>query len=163
MRKRTIMAAITALVLVFAAPRFFHSQTAMAKVTMAATPKPTPIPIVEPNVYVREILGPEGWLKISSYQYAGDGKWDDCDSCASALELSNGAYKLTLKRDQILKRGSYRYRTLKGDRLAKFSNRWNGKTTLPKSRGNTYISMVFFAYYDPDGLEAEKGLSDPTA
>jgi hypothetical protein len=168
-----IISAFAALALMLAVPYAAHSQP-------SATKKATSASTSEPNVYVREILGLDGWLKIDSFEYAGKGKWDDCDNCASALKLSatkdgvvyhgpaaegmpGATYKLTLKHGQTLRKGSYHYRTVKGDRLVKVNNHWNGMTSLLERRGNTYLSHVFFAYYDNAVAKAEKGLHDPTA
>jgi hypothetical protein len=158
-------------------------QPTLTQVRALPTPIPlaTPIPIEEPNVYVRLALNKRGVPTVQAYQYAGgDIMWDDCDTCADKIQLAvwkgdilvagkkahgkkGAVYRLLLDGvSQIFQRGSYRYRNLRTNRITVTNNHWDGFAKILERRGSMYVSEIFFAYYDEDVEQAPEGLTDPT-
>jgi hypothetical protein len=180
-----ILAAIVliALLIYSVVHAFRHADTAEGAVfsAKAATVQslPTPVPSGYSNVYVRVTYDAKGNPSPVALRYAGDNKWDDCDGCMNALTLTateggltffgpaaegkkGAAYTLQLNHKQVLKGATYTYRSLKTGRKALFAGHWNGRTPLLARRGGTYISEIFFKYFDTSVVMAPKGLPDPT-
>jgi hypothetical protein len=131
------------------------------------------------NVYVRYVLGPNGPIYVASFQYAGNGQWDDCDNCADSLQLiarkgklvylgpaaegKKGAYyRLRLKHRQTFIHGAYRYSKLADPSDTKSNNHWRGRRHLLEKKNGRYLSSVAYRYFDPHVMIAPDGLCDPT-
>jgi hypothetical protein len=155
-RRAVLFAVVIIALLVFSV---VHAITASA--AHAETSKPKTVSIMEPNVYVRAVLGPNGPIYTVASQYASDGNWDDCDLCAKYLREHKSFYRLKLPKNKVVQGASYCYSSLKTN-APRCNPEWSGKSRLLKKKPGKYLSEIFYAYYDGDVPEAPEGLCDPT-